>query len=350
MYVDHLATTVDIKRSCNFLGVPRSTYYRLKNADDTAQNENRTIVRKSTLALSEEERLAALSLLYSDRFVDKSPGEVYNILLDENTYICSERTMYRLLKAKNETGDRRHKRGARHNYKKPELLATGPNQVWSWDITKLKGPRKWTYFYLYVILDIYSRYVVGWLVADRESAELATKLIGQTFDKQKIKPDDLTLHADRGAAMKSKPVAFLLADLGVTKTHNRPYTSNDNPFSESQFKTLKYCPEFPEIFGCIEDTKTFLRGFFHWYNNEHRHSGINRLTPESLHYGRANDVINHRNRVLAEAYARTPIRFNKIPNAGEVPTQVWINPPKEEAMNFVSEMSKCDIAAERNMG
>ena len=274
-----------------------------------------------------------LDSLYSKRFVDKSPGEVYNILLDENIYLCSERTMYRILKAKGETCDRRHKRGAKHNYKKPELLATGPNQVWSWDITKLKGPRKWSYFYLYVILDIYSRYVVGWLVAERESSELAKVLIDQTCRKQNIKPGELTLHSDRGSSMKSKPVAFLLADLGVLKTHNRPYTSNDNPYSESQFKTLKYCPEFPGSFGCIEDAKSFLRGFLHWYNCEHRHSGINRLTPQSLHYGRAEEVINHRNKVLAEAYSRNPARFkNRMPNAGEIPTAVWINPPKQESV------------------
>jgi putative transposase len=346
MHVNSLAKTLDIKRSCKAFAVPRATYYRLKNDHQKEKKD----ARKSPLALSEEECNAVLSTLYSDRFVDKSPGEVYNILLDENVYICSERTMYRLLQAKNETRDRRHKRGARHHYKKPELLATGPNQVWSWDITKLKGPRKWSYFYLYVILDIYSRYIVGWIVADRESSELAKKLFEQTCKKQQIKPDQLTVHADRGAAMKSKPVAFLLADLGVTKTHNRPYTSNDNPFSESQFKTLKYCPEFPESFGCIEDAQSFLRGFVSWYNNEHRHSGINRLTPESLHYGKAEEVLKHRNRVLAEAFARTPKRFkNKMPDAGEVPTEVWINKPHQEQSEKCSVLAKNNVALEKIM-
>ena len=349
MHVNNLADTLDIKRACNALGVPRATYYRLKSVNDD-QESGQKALRKSSLALSDDERNAVLEALHSERFVDKSPGEVYNILLDENVYICSERTMYRILKANNETGDRRLKRGARHNYSKPELLATGPNQVWSWDITKLKGPQKWTYYYLYVVLDIYSRYIVGWIVADRESAALATELFEQTCEKQGIERDQLTVHADRGPAMKSKPVAFLLADLGVTKTHNRPYTSNDNPFSESQFKTLKYCPEFPEKFGCIEDAKSFLRGFVHWYNTEHRHSGINRLTPQSLHYGKAQEVLNHRNRVLAAAFAKTPKRFkNRVPNAGEVPKEVWINKPENVPGEKNSDLAKIGIALGENM-
>jgi putative transposase len=332
MHVNNLAQKLDIKRACTAIGMPRATYYRVKT-DKGAPSANIKTRKKSSLALSLNEREQVLNTLYSERFVDRSPGEVFHVLLDENVYMCSERSMYRILKAKNETGDRRLKRGLRHNYKKPELLATGSNQVWSWDITKLKGPRKWTYFYLYVILDIYSRYIVGWLVADRESAELAKELIEQSCKKQDIIPGELTVHSDRGPSMRSKPVAFLLADLGVTKSHSRPYTSNDNPFSESQFKTLKYCPEFPGSFGCIEDSRVFLRGFVNWYNAEHRHSGINRLTPESLHYGRAGEVIDHRNKVLEGAYARNPSRFkNKIPSAGEVPTAVWINPPKQEPL------------------
>ena len=237
--------------------------------------------------------------------------------------------MYRILADENELKERRRQR-KKGNYQKPELLATAPNQVWSWDITKLLGPRKWSYFYLYVILDIFSRYVVGWMLADRESAELAKRLILTSCKQQAILDGQLTLHADRGASMKSKPVAFLLADLGVTKTHSRPYTSDDNPFSESQFKTLKYCPQFPERFGCIEDARAFCRAFFRWYNNEHRHSGINRLTPNALHHGYAKKVLEKRNQVLFKAFERHPERFkNKAPTAGDIPSAVWINKPEE---------------------
>ena len=213
-------------------------------------------------------------------------------------------------------------------YEKPELLATEPNTLWSWDITKLLGPVKWTYYYLYVILDVYSRYAVGWMVAHRENADLAQELIGQTCDKQGIMPGKLTLHADRGSAMKSKPVAFLLADLGVTKTHSRPHVSNDNPFSESQFKTMKYRPQFPSRFGSIEDARAFCKEFFDWYNWEHYHSGIGYLTPGTLHYGTADECLNNREKVLSDAFRRNPERFTRgRPRKGIVPEAVWINPP-----------------------
>lgn len=325
MHVTALADKTDVMQACNALGIPRATYYRHKNSDD----KKPLVKRQSPLALSNEECKAVLDMLHSERFVDKSPGEIFSILLDENEYLCSERTMYRLLAKNGESTDRRLERSAKYKYAKPELLAVAPNQVWSWDISKLKGPKKWNYFYLYVVLDIFSRYVVGWLVADRESAQLAKKFIAQTCDKQNIQEEQLTLHADRGPSMRSKPVAFLLSDLGITKTHSRPYTSNDNPFSESQFKTLKYCPSFPERFGCIQDAKAFCRQFFRWYNNEHRHSGINRLTPKSVHYGTADEIIKNRNRVLNEAFARHPNRFkNRIPDAGTLPKEVWINQPE----------------------
>jgi len=200
-------------------------------------------------------------------------------------------------------------------YQIPQLLANAPNQVWSWDITKLLGPVNWTYFYLYLILDIFSRFVVGWMVANRESAELAKRLIAETCQKQQIAPDQLTLHADRGASMRSKPVALLLADLGVTKSHNRPHVSDDNPFSESHFKTLKYRPEFPDCFGSIQDARAFCQAFFPWYNTEHHHSGIGLLTPEVLHYGRADEIIGQRQTVLSQAYERNPKRFVRA--AGE---------------------------------
>jgi putative transposase len=232
---------------------------------------------------------------------------------------------------KNQEVKERRQQVSRTHFVKPELLATGPNQVWSWDITKLKGPAKWTYFYLYVILDIFSRYVVGWMVAERESSILAQHLIAQTCQKQGIVEGQLTIHADRGASMRSKPVAHLLSDLGVTKTHSRPYTSNDNPYSESQFRTLKYCPEFPERFGSIQDSRSFCCPFFTWYNNEHKHSGISLLTPADMHYGQAEEVISSRNHVLEQAYLSKPHRFKyKKPEHPPVPTEAWINKPKVE--------------------
>jgi putative transposase len=261
--------------------------------------------------------------------VDKAPAEVYATLLDEEKYLCSERTMYRLLAEHDEVRERRDQ--LRHPaYTKPELLATGPNQVWSWDITKLLGPAKWTYFYLYAILDIFSRYVVGWMVAHRESAELARRLIQSTCEKQDITPDQLTIHSDRGSPMKAKVVAQLMADLGVTKSHSRPHVSDDNPYSESQFKTLKYRPDFPDRFGSQLDARSFCSAFFHWYNADHRHSGIGLLTPEDVHHGRASAVVEARSAVLARMYELHPERFVRgCPTPPAAPTAVWINPPKE---------------------
>ena len=268
-----------------------------------------------------------LDALNSEKFVDKAPAQVWASLLDKGVYHCSVRTMYRILKKNGELRERRNQ--LRHpKYAKPELLATRPNEVWSWDITKLKGPVKWTYFYLYVLLDIFSRYVVGWMVAEREAAALAKELIGQSYDKHRVKPGQLTVHADRGPSMKSKSVALLLADLGATKTHSRPHVSNDNPFSESQFKTMKYRPQFPERFGCIQDARVFGRTFFSWYNDEHYHSGLNLLTPAAVHFGEASDIIQQRQHVLELAYVRNPERFvNKKPRVLAPPSEVWINPP-----------------------
>lgn len=259
--------------------------------------------------------------------MDKAPAHVYSALLDAGIYYCSISTMYRILRSANEVRERRNH--SRHPaYAKPELLATGPNQVWSWDITKLRGPQKWQHYYLYVIMDIFSRYVTGWMIADQESALLAQHLIASTLGKQGIKPGQLTIHADRGASMFSKPVALLLADLGVVKTHSRPHTSNDNPFSEAQFKTLKYQPTFPDRFGSRQDAEVFCRWFFDWYNHEHYHSGIALLTPETVHYGLADQVIQNRATVLSAAYSAHPERFvNKPPAPAPVPLAVWINPP-----------------------
>jgi putative transposase len=266
-------------------------------------------------------------VLHSDRFVDVAPAEVWATLLDEGVYLGSQSTFYRLLRQAGEVRERR--RQATHPAKvKPELVANGPNTVWSWDITKLRGPAKWTYYYLYVILDIFSRYVVGWMVASRESAALAEVLIRQTCAKQGINRDHLTIHADRGSSMTSKPVAFLLADLGVTQSHSRPHVSNDNPFSESQFKTLKYRPDFPGRFGSIEEARLHCQGFFGWYNGEHRHSGLGLHTPADIHYGLAEAVRDKRAGVLDAAYAEHRERFvRKPPEPPQLPTSSWINPP-----------------------
>ena len=270
-----------------------------------------------------------LSVLHHERFVDQAPASVYATLLDEGRYLCSVPTMYRLLRAAGEVRERR--RQATHPATvKPELLATRPNEVWSWDITKLLGPVKWTYFYLYVIIDIYSRYVVGWLLAHRESAELAERLLGETVRKQNILAQQLTIHADRGTSMASKPVALLLADLGVTKSHSRPHCSNDNPYSEAQFKTLKYRPEFPDRFGSIEDGRTFCQRFFRWYNEEHHHSGLGLHTPADVHFGRAPEIQLARARVLEAAYLAHPERFvRQLPLPPLLPGPAWINKPQE---------------------
>jgi len=266
--------------------------------------------------------------LHADRFVDKAPATVYATLLDEGTYHCLIRTMYRILHDNNEVRERRNQLRRPH-YTKPELLATAANQVWSWDITKFLGPEKWTYFHLYVILDIYSRYAVGWMLAHRESADLAQRLIRETIEKQDVNADQLTIHSDRGPSMKSHGVAQLLASLGVTKSHSRPHVSNDNPFSESQFKTMNYRPEFPNRFGGYDDAMAFCRPFFTWYNDEHYHSGIGLLTPAMLHYGQAIKVIEQRQQVLASAYTVHPERFVQgRPTPPRQPEAVWINPPK----------------------
>lgn len=278
-------------------------------------------------ALSLAERQAVLDALHSDRFADRSPAEVYATLLDEGVYYGSIRTFYRVLETEGESHERR--RGhERRNYARPELLATRPNELWSWDITKLLGPFKWTYYYLYVLLDVFSRYVVGWTLDFQESASIAERLIEETLTKQGIGPGQLTLHADRGPSMTSQTVAELLVNLGVTKTHSRPYTSNDNPYSEAQFKTLKYRPEFPDRFGSMAEGQTFCRTFFPWYNTEHRHSGLALMTPETVHYGRTEEVARARQVVLSAAYAQHPERFvGHPPVAALPPDRVWINPP-----------------------
>ena len=325
--VPRLASITNWTRACLALGVARVSAYRFwKRADNPAPP---SAVRPPERALSEAERQHVLGVLNSPRFADMAPSEVYATLLDEGVYLCSIRTMYRILAANDEVRERRNQ--ARHvHHEKPELLAIRPNELWSWDITKLKGPAKWSYFYLYVILDVFSRYVVGWMVAHRENADLAKRLIAETIRKQEADPTRLTIHADHGSSMRSKCVAMLLSDLGVTKTHSRPYTSNDNPFSESQFKTMKYRPDFPKQFGGIEDARGFCGGFFAWYNREHHHSGIGLMTPEMVHYGWAESVSQARLKTLQQAYRQHPERFvRKQPAPPKLPDAVWINPPPD---------------------
>ena len=345
--VAELVPVVGVTVACEAVGMPRASFYRQTGRsansvrpslrDEGAAGErselsvpgtSSVVDRVHPRALSVAERAAVLDVLHAPRFQDAAPAAVYATLLDEGTYLASERTMYRLLAAEGETRPRRDQL-VHPTYQKPELLATAPNQVWSWDITKLLGPAKWTYFYLYVILDVYSRYVVGWMVAHREQADLAERLIAETIAKQAIPAGQLTLHADRGSSMTSKPVAFLLADLGVTKTHSRPHVSNDNPYSEAQFKTLKYRPGFPDHFASIEAARAFCQDFFRWYNAEHRHAGIGLMAPEVVHHGQAQHAYDARSQVLATAYVAHPERFvRQAPRPPQLPTAAWINPPK----------------------
>jgi putative transposase len=322
-----LAQDVGAQPACAALGVSRATFYRHSDTEGGAPQNAITASRRSPRALSADERQAVLDVLHEERFVDRAPAAVYAQLLDENRYLCSIRTLYRILDANQEVRERRDQ--LRHpKYHKPELLATAPNQVWSWDITKLLGPAKWTYFYLYVILDIFSRYVVGWMLAHRENADLARRLIRDTCAKHDVVLDQLTLHSDRGPAMQSHTVAQLLATLGVVKSHSRPHVSNDNPFSESQFKTLKYRPDFPERFASFDEAHAFGSEFFPWYNDEHYHSGLGLLTPAMVHFGRANQVLAIRRQTLRVAYDKHPERFVRhVPRPLTPPTAVWINPP-----------------------
>lgn len=330
-----LAAEIGIVPACGALGLPRSAFYRHGQTRRTVplappSKATRTHTWRPPLALSPAERQALLEVLNSPRFVNCAPPTVHAQLLDEGRYLASVRTMYRVLHSCDAVRERRDQ--CRHPvYEKPELLAVAPNSVWSWDITKLKGPVKGTCFHLYVILDIFSRYVVGWMVAERETAELAEQLIADTTAKEAIAPGTLTLHADRGSSMRSKPVADLLVDLGIVKSHSRPYVSDDNPYSEAQFKTLKYQPDFPPRFGSVADARAHCARFFTWYNTEHHHSGIGMMTPESVHVGRAAQIREQRQVTLNAAFLANPRRFkNKRPQPPGLPTAAWINPPNME--------------------
>jgi putative transposase len=326
--LDQLRPLVGTKQACQALAVPRANWYRRRRRVSFPAAPRSD--RHSPRALSESEQSAVLECLHEERFQDSSPAQVYAALLDEGRFHCSIRTMYRLLERHGENRERRDQL-THPPYQKPELLATEANQLWSWDITKLRGPVKWTAYHLYVILDVFSRYVVGWMIAYRESADLAKRLIEHTCLNQNIAPGQLTVHADRGSSMKSKPVALLLADLGVVKTHSRPHVSDDNPYSESQFRTLKYRPGFPDRFGSIEDARGFCQSFFAWYNHQHHHSGLGLMTPAMVHHGQAPQILAHRQVVLDAAYSAHPERFvRKPPKPPELPAQVWINKPTTE--------------------
>jgi len=325
--VSEVEPLVGTAPACRALGASRASLYRRRTPPELRAPRPRPAPAR---ALSGAEREAVLEQLHSERFVDSSPAQVWATLLDEGTYLASERTMYRLLAAGGEVRERRDQL-THPPYQRPELLAERPNEVWSWDVTKLLGPAKWTYYYLYVILDVFSRYAVGWTVQHRETASVAERLIAETLSKQQIGRDQLTVHADRGSAMRSKPVAFLLADLGVAKSHSRPYTSTDNPYSEAQFKTLKYRPGFPQRFDSILHARSFCREFFPWYNDVHCHSGIGLMTPATVHHGRAEQTHAQRAGVLDTAYAATPERFvRRAPTPPPVPVAAWINKPDSQ--------------------
>jgi len=329
--ITDLAERVGVRAACEAVGAARAGYHRRHRLSPARTRPAPTPHRDrpQPRALSASERQAILDVPHSDRFADSAPAEVWASLLDEGVYLGSRSTFYRLLRAASATADRR--RQANHPAAvKPELAATAPNQVYSWDITKPHGPAKWTYYHLYVILDIYSRYVVGWMAATRESAVLAEKLIADTCAKQAIGRGQLTIHADRGSSMTSKPVAFLLADLGVTQSHSRPHVSNDNPFSESRFKTMKYRPDFPGRFDSIAAARAHCQRFFGWYNEAHHHSGLGLHTPADIHHGHAHTVRAQRAVVLDAAYHAHPERFvRKPPEPPKIPTNSWINPPNE---------------------
>jgi putative transposase len=327
-----LAPRVGTRAACAAAGVAQASWYRRHRASPAPPRP--ALVphrdRAQPRALAAAERQAILDMLHSARFADTAPAEAWATLLDEGTYLGSVSTYYRVLREAGESRERRAQ-AAHPAAVKPELAATGPNQVYSWDITKLHGPAKWTCYHLYVILDIFSRYAVGWMVATRESAALAEKLISATCAKQGISRGQLSLHADRGSSMTSKPVALLLADLGVIQSHSRPHVSNDNPYSEAQFKTLKYRPAFPARFPSIEAARAHCREFFPWYNNDHRHGGLGLHTAADVHHGRAPAVRAARAQVLTAAYLAHPERFVlKPPAPPDLPGTSWINPPQEK--------------------
>lgn len=318
-----------VKKACSLLGVARATHYRGRAPKGESAPPSRP---SPPNALSELERQSVLELLHEPEHCDLAVAQVWARTLDEGTYLCSQSTMHRILRAAGESKERRAQRT--HPAKKiPELVATKPNEIWSWDITKLKGPSRGIYFNLYVVLDIFSRYVVNWLLAVHEDQDLAKEFLEDAITLQGVERHQLTIHADRGGAMRSKPVSQLLVDLGVIRSHSRPHVSNDNPYSESQFKTMKYCPAFPERFDSIERAREFCVAFFAHYNHVHRHSGIALHTPASVHYGTHLEVRIQRQVTLDAAFAANPMRFrHRAPQAPQMPDAVWINKPAREEL------------------
>lgn len=316
-----------VQLACACVGLPRSTYYRLKRPSSGIRP--RVSRRPHPRALSVAERQEVLELLQSDRFISESPAEIYATILDEGRYLCSVSTMYRLLKAEQKVQERRQaSRNAK--FAKPELKATAPNQIWSWDISKLLRPEKWGYYYFYAIIDIFSRLIVGWTVSEHESAKEADSLLSRTCWEQSIAPGQLVIHSDRGSPMKSKTVGEMLIDFGVAKSLSRPHVSNDNPYSETNFKTLKSRPTYPATFQSLEHAKSYLHEFVDWFNCRHKHGGIAHMTPATVHYGKADDCINSRQRVLDKVYEAHPGRFVKgAPRVSRLPTFVGINIPKD---------------------
>jgi putative transposase len=323
--VEELTPIIGTRPACRALGASPATVYRRRHPPQPRPSRPRSTPER---ALSEVERQQVLDLLHCERFVDLSPQETWATLLDEGSYLCSTRTMYRILAAHHGGVRDRRNQLTHPNYAKPELLATRPNELWSWDISKLKAATRGSWYFLYVVLDVFSRYIVGWTVRHRETGELAKALIEQAIGQQPITPS--ILHADRGAPMRCKHVSELLDDLGVTKTHSRPYTSSDNPYSEANFKTLKYRPAFPARFDSIEHAREHCRAFVGWYNHAHRHSGIGLMTPAAVHHGQAPALHTARGHVLDAAYQRHPERFvRKPPTPPKLPTAAWINKPAD---------------------
>ena len=322
--VAELEPLIGTGSACRAAGKSKATHYRRCQPPKLGPLPPRP---KPPNALRDEELDVLMALLRSERFRDLAPAQVWAILLDEAVYLGSISTMYRVLRTHGEIRERRAQ--ATHPTRaRPELMADGPNMCWSWDITKLRGPDRGVWFDLYVIIDIFSRYVVEWMVAPGESAELAEAFIARAAAGQDVAPGTLNIHADRGTSMTSKPVAELLGDLGIGRTHSRPHVSNDNPYSEAAFKTLKYCPAFPARFGCIADARAFCEQFFTYYNHEHRHSGIGLHTPASVHYGTAPEIRAKRAVTLDAAYAANPGRFrHRRPSPPKLPTVAWINKP-----------------------
>ncbi len=322
--VAQLAPAVGVATACRALGVSRASVYRHQTPRVPSAPPPR---RPPPRTLTAREQTDVLETLHQERFVDRAPATVYAILLEEGRYLCSIRTMYRVLKAAGEVHERRRQRTHPHR-EPPRLVATGPNQIWTWDITRLPGAGKWASYPLYVVLDLFSRYVVGWMVASRETAALARRLINSACQKQGVQPGQLTLHQDRGAPMTAKTFSQLLIDLDILASYSRPRVADDNPFSESHFKTVKYAPAYPGRFLKPEEAQDYFQTFFPWYNTQHRHSGLGLLTPEAVHYGRAEDLQTTRQCVLDEAYRVYPERFaNGPPQAPKIPTEVWINQP-----------------------